>query len=83
MNDVSRVHVGTCPFSNLMHLDFLRDQNGNVDNNLGTLLNTNLDDNNGQETLLLFKGGSSTAKVRWMGRRFTSPIGARRFAFAK
>jgi hypothetical protein len=83
MNDKSRVQVGTCPFANLYLLDFLRDQNGAPDNNLGALLNTNLEENNGQETNLYFTGGSSTAALRLTGRRFTSPIGPRRFQFAK
>jgi hypothetical protein len=83
LNDKSRVHVGTTPFANQVLLDFLRDQSGAPDNNLGTLLNADIAENSGQETLIEFKGGSSTARIRTCGHRFLTPIGSRRFAFGK
>lgn len=83
-NDRSRI----CPtiaagmFSSSSMLDFISDQQGAPDNNLGSLLNTNLADNNGQKTEIVFNAtGGAAVKLRYLGRRILSAIGARRFQF--
>lgn len=81
-NSDSIVETTTDLFTYNAHLDFIGDQLGNAENNLGSLLNANLEELNGQKTVLTFKGGGSNMKIRWTGRRYLTPIGSRRFAFA-
>jgi hypothetical protein len=83
-NQASMIQTGTLLYTNIARLDFVSDQIGAPDNNLGSLLNANLEANNGQQTLLLFNAvsGTTNGKVHWVGRRILSQnIGARRFGF--
>lgn len=86
VNEESKVHGGVQPvFHNVTALcDFVSDQAGVPDNNLGSLLDTNLDAQNGQQTTLEWNIAStaSTPRVVLFSRRILSPVGARRFSFA-